>query len=250
MSTNNQEEKYILIKLSDAKLIAQLIRKEIIEKESPYRYVYTDIVRQIAPLETILERFEKEEGADIVDIVKRLKGLSYCHACVVEGQQHSCVSPYANKIGRRLKRLVDRANGIIPPGNQEIPKEQESPKESEEKEVKKEPVTQSPVISEIDSARQRMCGKNALNLVNDFLKEQEGVGLTMQNRYNIIKGITDLLDGWRTAYRGKWFYANGLPCYGEKFLFYVTFDRSVIHCDASPELIRLINGNSNIVFNS
>ncbi|WP_150619352.1 hypothetical protein [Pandoraea horticolens] len=57
-----------------------------------------------------IARIESETGADIEDIVAQLKAIEPCGACVIESQQHNCVCWHANKLGRRLRRLIERAN--------------------------------------------------------------------------------------------------------------------------------------------
>lgn len=78
--------KYIIVTLDDAKVIAKHL-----------------------PNGPIKDRFEFETGADIQEIVDRLKSMSHCHACEVEGQTHYCQVNYARKLGRRLRRLLERA---------------------------------------------------------------------------------------------------------------------------------------------
>lgn len=91
------EKRYVILELSDAKALASQARS-LAEGHA-------------SSVDPILERIEAETGADIEDIVAQLKGLDFCHACVVEGQQQYCECLTAHKLGRRLSRLVDRANG-------------------------------------------------------------------------------------------------------------------------------------------
>lgn len=91
----DNNEKYIILRMSDVKLILNSLNKDD------------------QSLEHITKRFENETGADIEEIVELLKMLPLCGACVIEGQKHNCQSILAWKYGRRLKRLVDRAHGII-----------------------------------------------------------------------------------------------------------------------------------------
>ncbi|MBB3004334.1 hypothetical protein FHX57_006716 [Paraburkholderia tropica] len=87
------DRRYIIMELNDAKALALNASAGFDEQ----------VARVIA-------RIESEEGADIEDIVAQLKAIDACPACVIEGQQHSCCAWDANKLGRRLRRLVDRAN--------------------------------------------------------------------------------------------------------------------------------------------
>ncbi|MDE1139998.1 MAG: hypothetical protein PW999_10145 [Paraburkholderia tropica] len=87
------DKRYIIMELSDAKALALNASAGFDEQ----------VARVIA-------RIEAEEGADVEDIVAQLKAIDACPACVVEGQEQSCCAWHANKLGRRLKRLVDRAN--------------------------------------------------------------------------------------------------------------------------------------------
>lgn len=78
-----------------------------------YLLITVDDARAIAPHlpeGRLKQRLTKDTGGDFNDIVHRLKKLPTCMACDIEGQQHDCFSLVANKIGRRLKRLVTRAD--------------------------------------------------------------------------------------------------------------------------------------------
>lgn len=88
-------EKYIIITLSDMKLILA----EIGSSENIH-------------LSRIKSRFESETGADILDIATLLKRTDVCAACSIEGQAHNCKSLISRKLGRRLYRLLLRANYI------------------------------------------------------------------------------------------------------------------------------------------
>lgn len=79
--------KHILITLDDAKYIADFL-----------------------PDGGLKDRLLREQGADIVDIVDNLKSIGPCIAAVIEHQQHRCGWTKANKLGRRLGRLVERAD--------------------------------------------------------------------------------------------------------------------------------------------
>ncbi|MEX3764499.1 hypothetical protein [Paraburkholderia phenoliruptrix] len=87
-------KRYIIMELDDAKQLALNASAGFDER----------VARTI-------DRINAETGADMEDIVAQLKGIDTCHACLVEGQEAYCVCWEANKLGRRLSRLVDRANG-------------------------------------------------------------------------------------------------------------------------------------------
>lgn len=87
-----ENKKYIIISLDDAKYLATHGNK------------YTDTFSRI------LGRFEIEEGADILEIAKELKSMPICGACSIECQEENCNSIYSRKLGRRLARLIERAN--------------------------------------------------------------------------------------------------------------------------------------------
>ena len=89
-------KRYIIITLDDAKVIAQYMRQF---QPAPYEVTH----------KRILDRFDQETGADIEEIVGLLKGMETCAACNIEGQAASCCALEAQKLGRRLKRLLDRA---------------------------------------------------------------------------------------------------------------------------------------------
>lgn len=93
-------EKYIVIKLSEVKLLYSILNN-LSENE---------LKKKVPP--ELLERFNNETGADIEDIANQLKKLPLCPACILEGQERSCKSLDAQKLGRRLYRLIQRANYI------------------------------------------------------------------------------------------------------------------------------------------
>lgn len=85
--------KYALLNISDVRLIVEALKE-------------TDNER----LQSVRSRLASETGGDFQEIADRLKTLHTCPACSIEGQEHSCVRIAANFQGRRLKRLIDRAN--------------------------------------------------------------------------------------------------------------------------------------------
>lgn len=114
------KDMYIVVKLTDAKKLAEIIREEVFEEDGAHAYVLCDLefrLREVAPL---LKRIDNESGADIKDIVDQLKHMDICPACAIEGQQHSCSAHDARKLGRRLKRLLDRAENE-PSGDKQDP---------------------------------------------------------------------------------------------------------------------------------
>ena len=90
------EKRYIIMELSDAKALALNASAG-----------FDELVART------IDRIEAETGADIEDIVAQLKGLEVCAACAIESQEQYCVCWRANKLGRRLSRLVGRANGVV-----------------------------------------------------------------------------------------------------------------------------------------
>ena len=104
-------EKYILVKLSDAKLLKKILDEEVLSYDGPYAYVFGDLrYRLNKELKPLLDRIEQETGGDFVDIATRLKKTPICAACEHECQAHSCQSLVTNQLGRRLSRLIERAN--------------------------------------------------------------------------------------------------------------------------------------------
>ncbi len=93
--------RHIIVTLDDAKIIARVLKASRLGPDSGA------VVR-------IVQRFESEEGADLVDMVEVLKKVPICAACEGEGQAEYCSSLDAQKQGRRLRRLLDRAAGARP----------------------------------------------------------------------------------------------------------------------------------------
>jgi hypothetical protein len=60
-------------------------------------------------LRRIGDRLAADAGGDMREIADQLKALDICGACWVEGQSASCYSLQAQKLGRRLARLIERA---------------------------------------------------------------------------------------------------------------------------------------------
>jgi hypothetical protein len=83
-----ESKKYVILALDDAKVLAQTSSCGL----------------------SVVDRLRVETGADIEEIAALLKALTTCLACEVEGQETYCVCWQAHKLGRRLSRLIDRAN--------------------------------------------------------------------------------------------------------------------------------------------
>lgn len=92
--------RYVIITLADARTIASQLRRS-------WPFFGT---------RRIIDRFDREEGADIEDIVARLTASGICAACAIEGQAAYCASLESQKQGRRLRRLLERARGERPEG--------------------------------------------------------------------------------------------------------------------------------------
>lgn len=95
------DKRYVILELSDAKALADFVSKSFSAYAAP------------TAMTPVIERIAAETGADMEDIVAQLKGIETCAACVIESQEDYCVCWKANKLGRRLSRLVDRANGKL-----------------------------------------------------------------------------------------------------------------------------------------
>ena len=91
--------RYIIITTEHAKQLASLARFSVDEN-----------------LRAIGERLEQDTGADIEDVVKQLAAMRVCFVCVNEGMERDCNVHWAKKLGRRLRRLLERARGERPPG--------------------------------------------------------------------------------------------------------------------------------------
>lgn len=105
----NKDNRYIIVNLADAKKLAESIRRHVIDYRGPYAYVFSDLLYDLRESMQFILRIGDESGADILDIATTLKKLPICGACEFEGQGHACESIKANRIGRRLFRLLLRA---------------------------------------------------------------------------------------------------------------------------------------------
>lgn len=96
-----KDERYVIVRLSDAKILARCA--------SAFALLLPADTRRTA------QRLLDETGADMRDIVEQLRNMPFCAACRHEGQEHSCNALHTNRLGRRLRRLVERADGTWPP---------------------------------------------------------------------------------------------------------------------------------------
>jgi len=100
-------ERYIILTLADARLLANHVSVKAgsslpdAQFQMLWRAVY---------------RIQNDTGANIQDVVDQLLGAEACPACVIEGQQRSCIAWAVQGLGRRLRRLLERARHERPPG--------------------------------------------------------------------------------------------------------------------------------------
>lgn len=87
--------KYLLLSVDDAHLISEV--------------VLLDYSPVLGGAFKIAMSLKADEGGDFEEIASQLKSTEICIACSIEGQQHTCVAPESQKIGRRLQRLIERA---------------------------------------------------------------------------------------------------------------------------------------------
>lgn len=90
--------RYVVLTLGDARIVANL--------HAPGEGGGTQ-----GEVARVLSRLRTETGADMEDIVRQFRTMKPCHACVVEGQERDCNVLDAQKLGRRLRRLLERARG-------------------------------------------------------------------------------------------------------------------------------------------
>ena len=97
--------KYILLSVEDARWLAGAVDgcagtgPQGPWNEDAKRYETRDVVG----------RLRTDDGGDFESIVAQLKGARACAACAIEGQLAYCANLEMHKIGRRLDRLVERA---------------------------------------------------------------------------------------------------------------------------------------------
>lgn len=97
--------RYIVLTLDDAHAIATVLT--LARRGDPIDASEKDR----ATLRRIEDRLTHETGADMQEIVDTLVTLRICAACEHEGRALFCASLDAQKLGRRLRRLLERARG-------------------------------------------------------------------------------------------------------------------------------------------
>lgn len=90
--------KYTLLSVNDANAIYSIIAKYTDTKALPGRAV------------NLIDRLCTDTGGDVREIALKLKSLEVCFACLNEGEGDCCAALLANRLGRRLSRLIDRAD--------------------------------------------------------------------------------------------------------------------------------------------
>lgn len=109
------KRRYVILTLEDAReLVNHIVRSGV------FKWLADDETRGII---RIYERLRDDTVADIEDIVGQLKRLDLCAPCVIEGMPEGCCAHDAQKLGRRLSRLLERARGERAPGDRPDPKD-------------------------------------------------------------------------------------------------------------------------------
>lgn len=90
--------KYVILKLDEIKQLYNTLTEFVPRKK----------LKNLP--DGLLERFNDETGADIEEIARELKNMDICCPCKHEGQESMCKSIHTRKLGRRLYRLLERAN--------------------------------------------------------------------------------------------------------------------------------------------
>lgn len=98
----------MVITLADAHLIAGALARTQAHRGALREKIGEDAS---ATLGLIHDRLNTESGADVEEIVRHLKDLAFCPACRIEAQERHCSVLEAQKQGRRLRRLLERARG-------------------------------------------------------------------------------------------------------------------------------------------
>jgi len=182
---SDAEKRYVILELSDAKALAASAVGAL-----------PDAIR------AVVTRIESETGADIPDIVQRLKRLDFCPACVIEGQQRSCSCLAAQKLGRRLSRLVDRADGK--PGYEE-PADEPSPLPRTAENVLGHAQPEDPEAAAYREAV-RQCQMEAARDIQDAVVRAVSVSNVLNKEMNshLMDELNQLIareiDAWRTRY--------------------------------------------------
>ncbi len=101
-------QRYVLVTLEDAHLIAAALAQTGAHRGGLRDEAGEDNSGKLA---AIYDRLVRENGADMHEIIDAFRTMPFCHACRVEGQEESCNVLAAQKLGRRLRRLLERARG-------------------------------------------------------------------------------------------------------------------------------------------
>lgn len=109
MAETADPPRYVVITLSDAQTIATALRY-LVDGNAPA----AELDRARANLTRIVERLRHETGANVQEVVDDLAALDFCSPCAIEGKERSCQILPAQKLGRRLRRLLERARGARP----------------------------------------------------------------------------------------------------------------------------------------
>jgi hypothetical protein len=123
-----EEIQYVIVRLDDV--------QALLKHSNP---LVTD-----PALTIVIDRLKKETGGDIQNIVDELKATHICGACVIQSQEQNCSSLYTNHLGRRLSRLLDRANTGRP-------EEMQTARNKRKQELKKLRLQQQRISEEIES---------------------------------------------------------------------------------------------------
>jgi hypothetical protein len=108
MTTPTDGRRYVVVTLEDAHTIASALSRTGAHRGGLRDQIGED---ESARLGRIYDRLVVESGADMQEIVDTVASLPVCAACCIEGQEQSCQVWPAQKQGRRLRRLLERARG-------------------------------------------------------------------------------------------------------------------------------------------
>lgn len=97
--------KYMLISVDDARWLAQAV--DACAGKGP-RGPWSEATKAYDTPD-LVGRLRTDEGGDFEEIVRQLKGATPCAPCAIEGQLPHCANLEMHAIGRRLDRLVERA---------------------------------------------------------------------------------------------------------------------------------------------
>jgi hypothetical protein len=86
--------KYLLITVEQARWLAQAVDGCAVgQRHQPF-----------------MARLMEDTGGDFLEIALMMKHQDPCPACSIEGQLSSCANLETQQLGRRLQRLIDRAD--------------------------------------------------------------------------------------------------------------------------------------------